>query len=133
MEFPIVRFDSKSWSLREDAIPLYDEFIYSAKMRVYNEYYYNMEFVDCRGDVYKVVDRVMISGIGGVFRRLIPGARKGRLVFLKTNRRVEFNEFRSDYISGVRRLFSDDSNDFLEFIRRIEQSSSIKEILIGDM
>lgn len=58
IDYPIIRINSQTWLDEEEAIPIFEGFIYSANEKIYRDYYLNKEFADCKGDIYKIIDRI---------------------------------------------------------------------------
>jgi hypothetical protein len=58
IEYRIIRINSQTWIDEEKAIPLFDGYIYTAKEKIFLDYYYDKEFADCKGDIYKIIDRI---------------------------------------------------------------------------
>ncbi len=52
IDYPIIRINSHTWLDEEEAIPLFDRFIYTAKKGFFIDHYLNKEFADCKGEIY---------------------------------------------------------------------------------
>ena len=132
IDYPIIRIDSKTWIDEEEAIPLFDGFIYTAKEKIFKDYYFNKDFADCKGDIYKVIDKIPPTSFWRNFLRFLPGVYKVRLIFRKTNRIIKHDELKSDIIQGIKRFDSADTKDITEkWIKEIMKSENIKEVLTG--
>jgi len=132
INFPMTRINSKSWLDKEDLFPLFNGYIYTSKEKLFNDYYRNKEFVDCKGDIYKVIDRIPPTNFWRNFLKFLPNVYREKLVFIKTNKRIELMELKKDLISGIRRFNNDATSEAgKEWIMEIERSKSIKEVLCG--
>lgn len=133
IEFPIARINSKSWLDHEDLMPLFDGYIYTSSDQVYYDYIHEKEFTDCKGDIYRVTGRIFPTSFWRRFFWFVPNVYKVKLIFRKTGRIIELEDFKKDLIAGIRRF---DTSDTVEsgnaWINEIQNSKSIKEILNGE-
>jgi hypothetical protein len=134
MEFPLIKIHSKDYLDEEELIPLFDEYIYSSKEKVFHDYYFNKEFADCKGNIYKVVDKRLPTSFWRGFLRFLPGVYKVKLIFRSTNKQIELEELKEDLIAGIRRFDTQDTVEITEkWIKEIKSSNSIKAILTAEM
>ena len=133
MEFPIIKIYTETYLNEEELIPLFDEYIYSSKEEVFQDYYLNKEFADCKGNIYKVVDKRLPSSFWRSLLRFLPGVYKVKLIFRNTNKRIELEELKTDLIAGIRRFYAQDTDEILEkWVQEIKNSKSIKAILTAE-
>lgn len=132
IDYPIIRINSHTWLDEEEAIPLFDGFIYTAKKGIFIDYYLNKEFADCKGEIYKVIDRIPPTSFWRNLLRFLPGVYKMKLIFRKTDRRIELEELKNDIIQGILRFDTADTKEITEkWIEEIKNSENIKEVLSG--
>lgn len=130
IEFPIIRINSHTWQDGEESIPLFDEFIYTSSKEIFDEFYLNKEFADCKGEVYKIIDRVLPTSFWRNLLRFLPGVYKVKLIFRKANKRLELEELKRDLIQGIMRFETTDSDEFTKkWIIQIKNSKNIREII----
>lgn len=133
IEYPLIRIKSENWLDEEELIPLFDEYFYSSKVKVFHDYYYNKEFADCNGVVYTVVNRVLPTSIWRSLFRSLPGVYQVKLLFGKTGKIIQVDDLKKDLISGINRFNNSDTKEIEEkLIAEIHNSNSIKEVLTGD-
>lgn len=133
IEFPILRINSKSWKDQEDLMPLFDGYIYTSSDQVYYDYVHEKEFTDCKGDIYKVTGRVFPVSFWRRLFRFLPNVYKVKLIFIETGRKIELADFKTDLIAGIKRFDTTDTVETSDqWISQIQESKSIKEILMGE-
>jgi len=132
INYPITKINSENWIDEEDLFPLFSGYIYTSKEIIFNDYFRNKEFVDCKGDVYKITDRILPTNFWRNFLKFLPGVYRVKLVFKKTNKSIELDELKKDLIAGIRRFDSDAvRKESKEWIMEVENAKSIREILSG--
>lgn len=116
----------------EALLPLFDAYYSSPKEQVYRDYYHQKEFVDCKGCVYKVVDRKTPESFWRNLFYFIPGVYKVELIFQNTYKTMDVVAVKNNLIQGIRKFDTSGMNDVSEeWIQQIKKANTIKEILMG--
>ena len=113
-------------------ILLYNKFLYSSSEKDFNEICLNHILVDVKGNTYQIIKKENLSK----WRRYIPFIKKGIFIFKKLEGEKSLDEVKTHVINKIKNIkYNDDKNDkFLaEWIKRVEDSKSIKELLIENM
>ena len=134
IEYPITRINSSEWIDYEELFPIFDGYMYSSKEEIFRKYYYNKEFADCKGDVYRVIDRMLPTNYWRNLFSFLPGVYKVKLVFKKTGKRIALEELKEDLIRGIKKFdTADTKEEGVEWIAEIKNAGSIKEVLTGKL
>ncbi len=133
IEFPIIRIDSQNWLDSEELVPLFDGYMYSSKYQIYKDYYQYKEFADCKGNIYRIIDRILPTNFWRNIFRFLPGVYKVKLVFISTSKKIELEELQRDIIKGIKRFDTNDTKEASEnWIKEILNSKNIREVLTGE-
>ncbi|WP_405247049.1 hypothetical protein [Cellulophaga sp. Asnod2-G02] len=132
IEFPVIRINSKTWSDPEEAIPLETHYIYTPKTTIFNQFYLNKEVADCKGTIYKIIDRKQPDNFWRVIFSFIPGVYKAELVFQSTSKTITLTALKQDLIMGIKRFETEDTKNITkDWIAETESANSIREMLAG--
>ena len=132
INYPITKINSKTWVDEEDLFPLFNCYMYSSKESIYIDYFHNKEFVDCKGDIYIIIDRIPPVGFWRNFLSFLPNVYREKLIFKKTNKKIQLEELKKDLIQGIRRFDSDATRkESDEWIMEIKKATNFKEVLCG--
>ena len=125
-EFPAINV-SKNWDKNEDVLAyiLLDEYI-GRNDRFYKDYYFYNLFVDCNGEIFKITDRILPTGIRDFFS-FLPGVGNAKLVFEQTGRTMTIEEIRSHLLKQAENY--DKDNVTIKWINNIREAKTIEEML----
>ena len=130
INYPVTKVNSKNWIDHEDLLPLFDKYLYTSKEKIFNDYFHNKEYVDCEGNVFKIIGRIPPTNFWRKLFKFIPRVYKIELIFKNTDRNIELNELKEDLISGIKRFDSDETRkESKEWILEIKRAKSIRELL----
>jgi hypothetical protein len=129
MEFPITNISTNKWTKEEDPMlfMLVDQFIYTGNIRLYRDFYFKQKYVDSKGDIYTVVDRVLPTSFWKSLLRFIPNTYKVELVFKPTAEKMDIETFRNYMIDRIKITFGVPESD--NWVNQIKEAKTFKAIM----
>ncbi|WP_299105872.1 hypothetical protein [uncultured Tenacibaculum sp.] len=132
IEYPLIRINSNTWIDSEELFPLFDGYIYSSDKQIFKTYFFNKEFIDSKGKIFKVVGSEPPQSIFRKWFKFLPGVYREKLIFKKISKKIELNHFKEDVIRGIKRFDSDATKEIsLEWIAEIRDAKNFGEIING--
>lgn len=131
MKFPVANISIKNWNPKEDFLLyiLMDKYIYRDNSQLYKTYFYNKEFVDSNGNIYKIVDQKKPTSLWRKIFKFLPNVFKIELIFKKTESKMDVENVKQFILRQIKNLPKDETNN--SWIEKIKKSKTIQEIL-GD-
>ncbi|MBK8505659.1 MAG: hypothetical protein IPL46_27760 [Saprospiraceae bacterium] len=125
MKFPIANISIKSWNPTEDYLMyiLLDPFIYRDSTKLYNEFFFNNEFVDSTGEIYRIVNWKKPVSLWRTLFKFLPMVYKIELIFKKVEKKMVLEEVREFVLRQINQLPMDDDKKGL-----IDQVNKAKTI-----
>ncbi|UII31992.1 hypothetical protein LVD17_27265 [Fulvivirga ulvae] len=124
IEYPIFNLSYPDWELDT----LGDFFIYNEDYRssddFFNKYYLNQTFVDCRGNLFKVIGKSLIKSKFRIFR-----SRVNKIQFEALNNNIDLEQLKKELKEKSQQIKNDAAQT--EILKQIENSKTIKELLRG--
>jgi hypothetical protein len=129
MEFPITNISTTKWTSKEDPMlfMLDDPFIYTGDSQLYHDFYFQQKYVDSKGDVYVIVDRLLPTSFWKSALRFIPNTYKVELVFKPTNEKIDIETFRTYMIDKVKLSIGVPDSD--NWVNQIKVKTTFKAIM----
>ena len=133
IEYPFMRINSSTWTNDEALFPLFDEYMYSSKEQIFQTYYFDKEFIDSKGTIFKVVGREPTQNIFRKWFNFLPGVYREKLVYKKIAKKIELNDFKEDVIRGIKRFNSDATKEIsIKWIDQIRNAKDFGEVINGE-
>lgn len=133
IEYPLMRINSNTWVDSEELFPLFDQYIYSSKKQIFETYFFDKEFIDSKGTLFKVIAREPTENILRKWFKFLPGVYREKLVFKKISKKIELNDFKEDVIRGIKKFDSDATKEIsIEWIADIRKAKDFGEIINGE-
>ncbi len=131
--FPALNLTTQEWDFNTlNDLKLEGRFFFGTNILFFNKHYLESLLVDLEGNLYKITGKEDM----GKWRKYIPFFMKSKIVFEDLNSKISLDEVKKHIISKIKNIkSSNDKNNkfFQEWIKKIEESKSIKEILIENM
>ncbi|WP_142785724.1 hypothetical protein [Changchengzhania lutea] len=131
--FPALNLTAQEWDFSTlNDIKLEGQFYLGSNDLFFNKYYLESLFIDVKGNLYKIIGKEDV----GKWRKYIPFFMKSKISFEDLNSKIPLNEVKTHIINKIKNIkYSDEKNDkFLtEWIKRVEDSKSMKELLEENM
>ncbi|WP_431110769.1 hypothetical protein [Winogradskyella poriferorum] len=132
IEYPMIRVNSSTWIDYEELFPLFNGYMYATKDEVFKSYFFNKEFVDSKGNTFKVVDRIPTTNFFRKLFKFLPGVYREKLVFKRINKKLKLESFKEDIIRGIKKFDSDATKKISEsWIDQIKKSNTFGEVING--
>ncbi|PHR86708.1 MAG: hypothetical protein COA80_19430 [Leeuwenhoekiella sp.] len=132
IKFPIIRINSRIITDSEELIPLWDNYMYSSKPEIFKTYFLHKEFVDSKGQVFRVISRIPTDNHLRKIFKFLPGVYREKLVFEKVDKVLKLEEFKEDLIKGIKKFSSESSKEVEEdWINDIQNSKTFAEVING--
>lgn len=117
MQFPIYNIDvpslgEKYWLLNE--IIRYDEYYISSDEEMWRNYFLNMRFIDCQGDIYILVNKSIIKDLRYVLLR----KERHKCHFVSTGERLSIEETRRIMEKQIKLSNEKFGQEFIECLQK---------------
>lgn len=128
MKFPAANISIKNWDKNEDFLIyiLEDEFIYTTDNNLYKRYFLNNQFVDSKGEIYRLVDRKLPSLTRRIFS-FLPNFCKVELIFKPTLEKMTLEEVRQHILNQLMRL--DNDSNRAEWISNVKSAETYEDVI----
>lgn len=126
---PMINVSSNNWGEEADFLVFYlfDPLIRTKNKEVFDFYVNQKAFCDCKGDLYRVVDRVHPTNKWRRFFWFLPGVYRMPLVLKKLDHPMDLEEFRRFMLKRISELGLE---DFIrEWSNEVRLAKSHKEII----
>lgn len=126
IEYPILNISLQNWNndIVEELFRENDIY-YSNNEIFFKTYLLGHKYVDCKGDIYKLLNKYPIKNLWLRLRFI----KRSKFQFEKTNERISFEELQILLIDRVNQLSGEDAKN--EWIEKIKNSPSIASLIKG--
>lgn len=104
-----------------------DPFIYTGDNQLYQDFYFEQKYVDSKGNVYVIVDRILPTSFWKQVLRFIPNTYKVELVFKPTNEKIDIETFRTYMIDKMKLTIGVPDSD--NWVNQIKEKTTFKAIM----
>ncbi|GAB5526444.1 MAG: hypothetical protein Roseis2KO_43160 [Roseivirga sp.] len=131
IQFPLLNITDHDWEPEVvEAQLIFDGFIY-VKRELFDEFYRDKFYADCKGDVYKAIDVVPPTALWRRAFYFLPMVYKSKLIFEKTELRLTLDQLRDFVIDRISELPGDNFNK--KWIEQLKQAKTHKDIIDGQI
>ncbi len=125
IKYPVLNISVLEWNYEIANELIFENDIYHSNDKIFfDTYIQGHKYVDCNGDVYKVIGRVPVKNLWKCFFLM----HKYKVLFEKSDVKISMEELRNLMVERVNRL--DWKNDIKhEWIGRLKQAKTIKQLL----
>ena len=128
MEFPLMNVSFENW--HEGYTEFSTVFIKDDKVNFRNRNkFQDQKYIDCNGDVYKVLSVMFLGDSWKKLLKFIPGFYKGNLVFDKTKEIILIEDLKKDVLIKFKDALSVDESYKNLYITRVENAKSFKQVV----
>jgi len=104
-----------------------DPYIYTGDSQLYHDFYFRQKYVDAKGDIFVIVDRLLPTSFWKSVFRFIPKTYKVELVFKPTNEKMDMEVFRTYTIEKIKMTIGVPDSD--NWVNQIKEAKTFKAIM----
>ncbi|TCI90598.1 hypothetical protein [Tenacibaculum sp. M341] len=133
IEYPLMRINSDTWIDYEELYPLFNQYMYASKKEIFETYFFNKEFIDSKGRLFKVIACEPTENILRKWFKFLPGVYRQKLIFEKTSKKIELHDFKEDVIRGIKKFTSEATKEIsMEWIADIKNAKDFRSVINGE-